>query len=191
MSDLDTPGTTPTEPADGDAGPEGLSSRARAWRVAGVAGMLVIALFWIWIFSGAAREQNPDRLDDRAWVERAEATCATTQATIDARTAGAGTQSRAARADDIDASTEDLRAMLAALADPLPEGASDREVVSRWLDDWDRLLDDRDAYADAVRVNPDARYLTEEKFDDPLDRVVETFADVNDMPSCAPAGDVG
>ena len=190
MSDLD-PGPPATEPTDPEVPREGLSGRARAWRVAGVAGMLAIALFWIWIFSGAAREQNPDRLEDRAWVEEAEATCAGTQATIDARTADAGTQSRAARADDIDASTADLRAMLTRLADPLPEGASDQEVVEQWLADWERLLEDRDTYADAVRVNPDARYLTEEKFNDPLDSVVETFADVNDMPSCAPAGDVG
>lgn len=161
------------------------------WRVLGVVAMVAIALFWIWIFSGAPARQNPDRIQDRAWVERAEATCAATKTRIAERTAPAGRQDQAARADAIDASTEDLRVMLDELRSPLPDGEGDREVVGPWLADWDRLLGDRTTYADAVRVDPDARFLTTEKFNDPLDRVIEIFADVNDMPSCGPAGDVG
>lgn len=174
--------------ADAPSGPDRVFTPAR---VLGVSVMLAIALFWLWIFSGAARSQNPDHLDDRAWVERAEATCAATMATIDERHADAGRQSQDERADAIDASSADLRAMLATLADPLPAGAADREVVEPWLADWESLLGDRDRYAAAVRVNPDARFLTTEKFNDPLDTVIETFAKVNEMPACGPAGDVG
>lgn len=168
-----------------------LTGSATRWRVVGVVAMLAIALFWIWIFSGAAKKQNPDFLEDRAWTDRAEATCTTTMAVVDDRAAPAGRQGRAERADAIDASTEDLRAMLAELASPLPVDDSDRALVRQWLDDWDRLLGDRTTYAAAVRVNPDAQFLTEEKFKDPLDKVIEVFADVNEMPACGPAGDVG
>lgn len=160
-------------------------------RVLGVVVMLAIALFWLWIFSGAPRRQNPDYLSDRSWVEQAEATCAATMDTIDERASSAGREDRAVRADAIDAGTADLRSMLDELGSPPPDDADDREVVGTWLADWRRLLDDRVIYARAIRVNPDARFLTTERFNDPLDRVIEVFADVNEMPSCGPAGDVG
>jgi len=153
--------------------------------------MLAIVLMWIWIFSGAPRRTNPDFLADRQWAEDAEETCAAAKERIDARSASAGNQGTAERADSIDESTDDLEAMLADLRDPLPEAEADREVVGPWLDDYDRLIEDRRTYADAVRVDPDARFLTTEKFNDPLDRVVQTFAEINEMPSCVPAGDVG
>ena len=94
-------------------------------------------------------------------------------ASIDERSRAGRAPGRAAeRADAIDESTDDLEAMLADLRDPLPEPAADRAVVEPWLADWAQLLEDRRTYADAVRVNPDARFLTDEKFNDPLDRVV-------------------
>ena len=160
-------------------------------RILGVSTMLAIALFWFWIFAGGPAKQNPDRLADREWAEQAETTCRRTMDGIDERTRDAGTEDRATRADAIDTSTGELRTMLAALRDPLPGPAADREVVAPWLADWEQLLDDRDAYADAIREDANARFLMTEKYNDPLDRVVEVFADVNDMPSCAPAGDVG
>ncbi len=164
--------------------------RTNLWRGAGVATMLLIVLFWFWIFSGAPRRQNPDFLEDRAWVEQAEATCTATMEGIDERGKG-GERSREQRADDIDAASAELRAMLATLADPPPGPAPDREVVDKWFADWNTHLDDRDRYADAIRTDPDARFITTEKFGDQIETVIETFADVNEMPACGPAGDVG
>lgn len=180
--------TADAPPAPSDDAP---GRSVLVWRVVGVVAMLAIALFWLWIFSGAARQQNPDYLSDRAWVEQAEARCQATMDTIDDRAAPAGRQDRAARADAIDVSTEDLRVMLGDLASPGPDVVDDRELVDQWLGDWDQLLVDRSTYTAAIRVNPDAQFLTTEKFRDPLDKVIEVFADVNDMPSCGPAGDVG
>lgn len=184
--------TAPAEapPRPGAPGPDDGRFHT-AWVVAGVVVMVAIALMWVWIFSGAPRKLNPDHLADRDWVERAEQTCAATQEGIDERTTSAGRQDTEARADAIDASTDDLEAMLGDLADPPPETDDDRALVEAWLADYDRLLEDRRTYVDAVRIDPDARFLTTEKFNDPLDRVVQTFAEVNDMPSCIPAGDVG
>lgn len=171
----------------------GARRRVNLWRGAGVATMLLIALFWFWIFSGAPRRQNPDFLDDRAWVERAEDTCTATMEGIDARGEGSegSERTREQRADEIDASSADLRAMLAALADPPPTATSDREVVEQWVADWNTHLSDRDRYADAIRTDPGARFITTEKFGDQIETVIETFADVNEMPACGPAGDVG
>jgi hypothetical protein len=168
-----------------------MGRRATVWTALGVLVVLLVVVMWIWIFSGAPRKANPDYLDDRAWTEDAEETCAATEARIEERSETAGRQDTAARADAIDASTDDLEVMLADLADPLPGPEADRAVVEPWLDDYAKLLEDRRTYADAVRVNPDARFLTTEKFNDPLDRVVQTFAEINEMFSCVPAGDVG
>lgn len=185
--------TAPTQapPRPGPPSPGGPAGMGRVWTVVGVTVFLLIVLMWIWIFSGAPRKQNPDYLDDRAWVEDAEDTCAATQEEIDERTADAGNQDLEARADAIDASTDDVEAMLADLRDPLPDNASDRSVVEPWLADYANLVEDRREYADAVRVNADARFYTTEKFSDPLNRVVQTFAETNEMKSCIPAGDVG
>ncbi len=186
--------TAPTQAPPGAPPPDGSASPGRGWTVwtvVGVAVVLLVMLMWIWIFSGAAKKANPDHIGDRAWAEDAEDTCAATRDRIDERSASAGRQDTDARADAIDASTDDVEAMLADLRDPLPESGSDRDVVEPWLEDYDQLVEDRRTYADAVRVNPDARFLTTEKFNDPLDRVVQTFAEVNDMPSCIPPGDVG
>lgn len=173
---------------DGDA-PE--RSGRSVWTYLGVSVVLAVVLMWIWIFSGAPKKVNPDRLDDRAWAERAEETCRATMEGVDARSSTSSGQSPDQRGDAIDASSDDLEAMLARLADPLPESEADREVVRPWLDDWASLIEDRRTYADAVREDPDARFLTSEKFNDGLDDVIGIFADVNDMPSCGPAGDVG
>lgn len=178
-------------PPDPDGPPPPARRRTSPWTVAGGTLFVAIVVMWIWIFSGAAGKANPDYLADRAWAEDAEETCAATRERIDERSAAAGTQDLDARADAIDESTDDAEAMLADLRDPPPESASDRSVVGPWLDDYAQLLEDRRTYADAIRVNPDARFLTTEKFNDPLDRVVQTFAEVNDMPSCIPPGDVG
>ncbi len=178
--------------ADRPEAPPATAPQGRpVWTYLGVAVVLVVALMWLWIFTGGPKKANPDRVDDRAWAERAEDTCRATMDRIDERALPADERDLAARADAIDASTDDLEAMLAALADPLPEHDADREVVEPWLEDWAALVEDRRDYADAVRVDPDARFLTTEKFRDGLDEVIGTFAEVNDIPSCGPAGDVG
>lgn len=181
--------TAPVRPEADDAVP----TRPRGSRgvYLGVAVVIAMMLMWIWIFSGAPKKVNPDRLADRAWVERAEDTCRTTMDRVDGRSEPTDSDEPDDRADAIDASSDDLEDMLALLADPLPSEESDREVVEPWLDDWATLIEDRRTYADAVREDPDARFLITEKFNDGIDDVIGTFAEVNEMPSCGPAGDVG
>lgn len=185
------PMSTPTTDVPPEADGPLPRRQATVWTYLGVATVLAVAIMWIWIFSGGPRKVNPDRVADREWTDRAEATCRATMDDVDERAAPAGEQRAGQRADAIDASTDDLEAMLASLADPLPSSDADRQVVEPWLTDWRSLLNDRRQYADALREDPGARFLTTEKFSDGLDNVIGTFADVNDMPSCGPAGDVG
>lgn len=182
---------TPTTDASPESDGPLTRHRPTLWTYLGVATVLAVAVMWIWIFSGGPEKVNPDRIADRGWAERAEDTCRATMERVDERTVPAGTQATAARAAAIDASSDDLEAMVVALADPLPESAADREVVEPWLDDWATIIEARRTYVANVLEDPDARFSIPEKFRDGLDDVVETFADVNDMPSCGPAGDVG
>jgi hypothetical protein len=47
-------------------------------------------------------------------------------------------------------------------------------------------------YADRLRVDPEARLLLDQSLGgDSVDKPIEIFADVNDMPTCATPGDVG
>jgi hypothetical protein len=159
--------------------------------VLAVVAALAIVLFWLWIFSGAPRRQNPDRLRDRAWVERAEATCAATVDRIEALPPAPSSASSAERADVVDGANQELDAMLTVLADDPPTGEGDLEVVRPWLADWRTYLDNRRDYERRLRTDPGARLFVDEKFGDPIETVIGIFADVNDMPSCATPGDVG
>jgi hypothetical protein len=64
--------------------PEDDPPRPASWtipRIAAVVAALAIALFWLWIFSGAPAKDNPDRLTDEAYVSRLEARCQQLRAT--------------------------------------------------------------------------------------------------------------
>jgi hypothetical protein len=180
------PTAPPAPPDETDAG-------GRGWglgRVLGVAVALALAVFWIWIFSGAPRKQNPDYLEDRAWVERTEATCATTVARIDELPAASESEDHVERAAVVARANDELDRMLDRIAADPPKPAADREVVEPWLADWRTYLGDRRDYAERLREDPDARLLVDEKFGDQIETVITTFTEVNRMISCAPPGDV-
>ena len=180
----------PSGPTGEEAG-AGRSRRFPIGRALVVAVVLGLVLFWAWIFSGAPRRQNPDYLDDRRWVAAAERSCAATRERLENLPDATTTTDATARAEVLDRATDLLDTMVDGLADPPADDRADADLVRRWVDDWRRYLVARRDYADRLRIDPDARLLLDEKFNDPLDRVIETFADVNAMPSCATPGDVG
>ena len=64
----------------------------------------------------------------------------------------------AARAEIVDQANERFAQMLEELAAQRPEG-EEGEVVDAWLADWHTYLDDRVAFAEALREDPEARLL--------------------------------
>jgi len=156
-----------------------------------VVAVLALVLFWIWIFSGGPAKPNPDYLGDRAWVARAERTCRRTVDRIGQLPEASGIARATTRAGVLDQATEELIVMLGRLDEPPPDDAGDARLVEAWLADWRTYVADRRTYADELRRDPAARFLVAEKFDDPIDRVIGTFAEVNDMAACATPGDVG
>lgn len=168
----------------------------RVWtlgRILAVTVALGLILFWLWIFAGGPRKQNPDYLSDRTWTERAEATCGAARSDIDALP-GAETTARADdRADVVDQATDRLEAMVDELDATRPSGDGDVEVMAAWIADYRAYVANRRDYAARLRTDPTAKLLVDEKegYRDGLDKVIETFADVNEIPSCAVPGDVG
>jgi ABC-type transporter Mla subunit MlaD len=162
----------------------------RVGRILAVAVALGLVLFWLWIFAGGPKKQNPDYLADRAWVQRAQDTCRATVDRIDALPPASESTDNVARAQVVDRANDELETMLDQLAARRPTGDGDEEVVQPWLADWRTYLGNRRDYADRLANDPGAQLLVDEKFHDSIETVIGTFAEVNDMPACAPPGDV-
>lgn len=152
--------------------------------------VLALVLFWIWIFSGGPAKRNPDYLGDRSWVTRTEQTCAETVADIERLPRAGSAATAEARAVVLDQATDRLTSMVRRLSTNLPDDGDEARLVRMWLADWRAYLVNRRAYALALRSDPDARLLVDEKFDDPIDRVIDTFAEVNAMKICTTPDDV-
>jgi hypothetical protein len=160
-------------------------------RILTVATVLVLVLFWIWVFTGLPKKANPDHISDKAWVERAEATCKATLDRIEVLPGAEASPTAADRADVLDLANDDLAQMLDRLAGPGPTDPGDATVVDQWLADWRIYLGDRRDFANRLRRDRNAKLLLDEKHGHGIDEVITIFAhDANDMPSCAAPGDV-
>jgi hypothetical protein len=180
---LDPIGTEPSDPEEG----------GRLWVKVLIAAFLVgTALLWIYALWGP-RTPPPGTMDDPAFGVAAEQVCAEAVARIDElplaqETPEAGDRSAVlTEADVILAEQLDELDELVALT---PEGSEDRRRVTEWLADWRVHLEDRQSYAEEILVNPMARFHETAKEERPISFVLGEFAKKNDMPSCAPPGDI-
>lgn len=157
------------------------------------AGIFAVATFamWMWMFFIYDPGLMIDELPDRTFPTEAEQICAEVNDAISELPPAEATDGPVERADVIDTANADLSAMLAQLApltptDP-PESA---EAVKEWLDDWATHLADRQRYADTLRRDPTARFTETPKGSKQISRAIDSFAEVNRMPSCGTPGDV-
>jgi hypothetical protein len=156
--------------------------------------LLVVAMVSMWAYVlylafGPGRQPPPDRLDDPAFATAAEARCqiALTEVAALPRAVDAG--SAANRADVVEEANESFAAMLDDL-EALAPGGEDGDLVREWLADWHTYLDDRAAYAAAVRDDPEARLLVSPKNSQQITEYLDAFAADNRMPACATPLDV-
>ncbi|CAN5581862.1 hypothetical protein BH20ACT2_BH20ACT2_26100 [soil metagenome] len=176
---MTTRAATDRPPADPEEG--------RGWsvgRVLAIGVLVALVIFWVWIFSGGPRRDAPDKLADGPFAAQAERTCAAARADIAQLPSAPSADDADDRADVLDAGTDHLDAMVTTLGDRVPEG-DDAEVVREWLGDWRAYNDDRRAWADALRDDPDARFLVTEKAGQQITDAIDAFAETNDMDSCA------
>ena len=151
---------------------------------------VVVALvgFWIYAFSGLARRDHPDTLDDPAFAAAAEPQCADAVDAITKLPPRSATASE--RATTLDEATGILEQLVGDLRADAPDTTSrDGKLVSAWLADWETYLDDRRAFADELRDDPEARFLVTARAGRQVTEPIEAFASVNDMASCATPGD--
>lgn len=85
-----------------------------------------------------------------------------------------------------------LSAMVDDLEADAPRTGDDASSVKGWLKDWRTYISNREDYAAQLRIDKNARFLLDaNEAGDPVDRPIEIFADLNEMPDCATPGDVG
>lgn len=155
------------------------------WRGALIAiGMILFAAFWIWALFFASKEAI-NKIDDRAWAERAETICAPVKVELRELDLLASPD-LLVRADLVTRSTDLLSAMLDEIVAVTPTDEKGRAIVPEWEGDYRTLLADRYAYAAQLRSGTDGPF-TETAVDGlPITERIETFSGDNEMPSCAP-----
>ena len=172
---------------------EPLSMTNTALRAAAVVAVLAMIGFWGWIFSGAPKKNNPDYLDNRSFVDFAEARCTTLREDLAALPNAREATTADARADQLVEANKLVAAMIADLEAKAPTVGDDKVRLDGWLTDWSTYLGDRERYAVTLRTDPNAQMDVSEHptFNDGVDETIRVFADVNNMKACRTPGDVG
>lgn len=171
---------------------EPLGMTGTALRAVAVIAALAMVLFWAWIFSGGPKKQNPDYLDDRAYVTRSAERCRQLIDDLKALPNAEAASTAKQRADVLDQANELVSGMVDDLESTAPRTGDDAKSLKGWIADWRTYVENREDYARRLRTDPGARLLLDANpGGDPVDRPIEVFADVNDMPDCATPGDVG
>jgi hypothetical protein len=168
---------------------------ARRWTAGRlVVTLLVVAMVAMWgyvlyLAFGPGRQDPPDRLDDTAFAPAAQVRCDEALDAVAQLPSAAVTETPGARADAILDANAVFSEMLEDLARLAP-GGEDGAIVAAWLEDWATYLDDRQAYAEAVRRDPDAPLVVTAKDNEQVTEYIDAFAADNHMPACATPVDV-
>lgn len=181
---------TETEP-DADEPEVAAPRRWTAARAGLTVVVLAMVMMWgyvLFLAFGPGRQPPIDRLDDPAFAEAGEARCAEALEEVDALPVASASDTAAERA----AVLAQADAVFAGMLDDLdgmvglaPAG-DQRRRATEWLADWRTYLGDREAYADALRTDPEARLLVSEKPGEgrQITGWIDEFAKANRMPSC-------
>ena len=147
-------------------------------------GAVLFAAFWVWALFFASKEAV-NKIEDRAWAERAEEICAPVKAELRdlERLADIDLD---VRADLVVRSTDLLDGMLDDIEARPPSDEKGRAIVPDWIADWRTLVADRYRYADRLRAGEDVPFTETAVNGVPITERIETFAGDNEMPSCAP-----
>lgn len=156
--------------------------------------LVVVALVAMWVYIlylafGPGRQAPPDRLDDPSFATAAEARCRVALAEVAVLPRAVDAGSAAERADVVEEANASFAAMLDDLEALVPAG-EDGRLVRAWLADWQTYLDDRAAYAVALRDDPEARLLVSPKGTRQVTEYLDAFAADNRMPACSTPLDV-
>lgn len=155
-----------------------------------IVGMVSMWVYVLYLAFGPGRADSPDRLDDPGFAVAAQARCDRALDRVSHLQPASQSPDARTRAGTLDSANADLADMLSDLRVIVPAG-EDGVLVTRWLDDWDIYLQDREDYADALRKDPDARLLVSPKKGHQITEFLDQFAKDNTMPACSTPGDAG
>ena len=182
--------TSPQQPAPSDETPY---QRGFTWprAVANVA-VVTMILYWTWIFSGAPAKDNPDRLEDRAYAAQLEDQCQGLRDDLEKLPNAADLSTPAARADVLDRANVLVGKFIDELEGGAPTSGDASVSIRGWIGDWRKYLANREDYAERLRTEPNAQLLLDRsELGDSVDKTIQIFSQVNEIPSCDTPGDVG
>ena len=165
----------------------GLEPRARGFtplRALFLLGAVVFVAFWFWALF-LIDKTAVNKIEDRAWAERAEAVCAPVKRSVRLLDLEVTTD-LGGRADLVIESTDMLSAMLKENEAVDPTDSKGQAIVPDWIADYRTLLADRYEYAGQLRRGEDGPFYETPVQGVPITERIETFAGDNEMPSCAP-----
>ena len=167
----------------------------RTWRPTRVLVVVVIvAMVAMWAYVlylafGPGRQPPPDQLADPTFGQLAQARCEAAHRDLAGLPPAVEVQTAAQRADILDEANARFGVMIDEI-EPLAPGGDDGEVVAAWVADWRTYLEDREAYADALRTDPEARLYVTARDREQVTEYIDAFAADNHMAACATPIDV-
>lgn len=161
-------------------------------RIGATFAVVVMVVMWgyvLYLAFGPGRQPPPDRLDDPTFAQEAEEVCAAALDDVAQLPRAQQANTAGERAEIVDRANDRFDQMLDDL-EPLTPAGEDGELVAAWLADWRTYLGDREAYADALRSDPEARLFVTAKERDQITEYLDAFAADNRMPACGTPIDV-
>lgn len=149
-----------------------------------IGAIVSLILFWIWALFFASRE-SINRIDDRAWADRAETVCASYSDQFKALDDRASVDI-AVRADLVQESTDLYSKMLDEVVAVAPTDDKGKAIVPDWESDYRILLQDRYNYAEELRAGKNLPFSETPVEGVPITERIERFALDNSMESCSP-----
>jgi hypothetical protein len=168
--------------------------KATFWRPLIAVAVAGLAAFWIWALFFASKEAV-NKIDDRAWAERAEQICAVAQSErgelIDERVIDPDSPAMLAeRATIVDEATDLVETMLDEVVAVPPSDEKGLAIVPQWEADYRTYLDNRRTFTDRLRAGENEPFRESAVDGIPISEKLEQFAGDNEMPSCAPPRDL-
>ncbi len=172
--------TPPPRPRDDDP------RRLTPGRIAATLVVIALVAMWVYAFSGMAKKDPPDLLDDDAFSVAAEPVCAATRDQLSELPPAQDAASPQERAVTVAQANALLEAMVDDLDAIAPDGGDrDERIAGLWLDDWRTHLADREQYVTDLAAGSTEPAAFTARGGRSITATIDNFAEVNSMPSCA------
>jgi hypothetical protein len=168
--------------------------KATFWRSLILVAVAGLGAFWVWALFFASK-QAVNKIDDRAWAERAERICAIAQAqrgelSDERRLDPDDPAMLAERAAIVDEATAIVETMLDDVVAVAPADDKGSAIVPLWEADYRTYLDNRRTFSERLRAGANEPFRESAVDGIPIGEKLEQFASDNEMPSCAPPRDL-